>query len=347
VKVAIVGANSQVGTELTLLFDDQEDVEVVPITRNRLGTHFLRHSGIECEVADVTDDDDASRTLADVDAAVIAAFAWQYSQEGFQARGARKSNEAIVENTVRHAPADCDIVYLSSQAAYGDDIGAPQYSDWSLYTREKRNAEDVLEESCEETGQSGYALRLGFVHGPNQGRSQVLRDFLGGDDHVHVVADPEKPSNVLHTVTLRDAIVRCGQDVAPGTYPLVNEPQWTWGEVCDHYSPDGTTIHYHPPGGDPPLYKRLLGRAWGVIEDRQRTLRTATVYVPDAVNEWLFHRYLQRQRGGELSSLVDRTSLERSAFEFDPVPGENLPGLPETRSQLADLDVVREHVRPV
>lgn len=338
-KVGIVGANSQVGTELTVLFAERDDVSVVPIVRNRLGTHFLRHLGIDCEIADVTDDADADRALADLDVVVVAAFAWQYSQEGFEARGARKTNEGIVRNAVEHAPGDAHVVYFSSQAAYGDEINAPQYTDWSLYTREKRNAERILAETCSAEDKRGYAFRLGFVHGVNQSRTDALRTGLSEHSHVYVVTDPEKSSNVIHTVTLRDAILQCGDGrVSPGVYSLVNEPQWTWREVCEFYSPEAVTLHYRPPGESSGLFGTVLRKGWNLVEDRQRTLRTATVYVPDRLNQWLFHKYLQQQRGGELGSLENRKSLQRSAFEFDPMPGSTVPGLPRTRTQLADLD---------
>jgi len=343
-KIGIVGANSQVGTELAVLFADHADVTVRPIVRNQLGTHFLRRLEIGCEVADVTDDTDAQEVLADLDTIVVAAFAWQYSQEGFEARGARKANKAIVSNTVEYAPADARIVYLSSQAAFGNDIGAPQYTDWSLYTREKRNAEWVLEQTSKETNKRGYAFRLGFVHGPNQSRTKELRDRLAADRHVYLVADPDKPSNVIHTVTLRDAVLQCGEEqVPPGTYSLTNEPQWTWEEVCDHYSPDNVILHYRPPSNSASILTKVLQKGWNVIEDRQRTLRMATVYVPDWINQWLFHKYLQQQRGGELRSLRDRKSLDRPAFKFDPMPGSNVPGIPPTDSRLTDLVAIRKY----
>jgi dTDP-4-dehydrorhamnose reductase len=346
VKVGIVGANSQVGTELTVLFAEQNGVTVAPIVRNRLGTHFLRHLGIDCRIADVTDDADASEALADLDVVVIAAFAWQYSQEGFEARGARKANENIVSKTVEHTPRGARIVYFSSQAAYGDEIDAPQYTDWSLYTREKRNAEKVLRKSCEGTSKRGYAFRLGFVHGPNQSRTKALKEGLSTDSHVYVVTDPDKPSNVIHTVTLRDAILQCGSaNVPSGVYDLTNEPQWTWGDVCEFYSPEDTTLHYRPPGGSASTLKKLLGKGWSMVEDRQRTLRTATVYVPDTINEWLFNKYLQQQRGGDLGALEGRKSLDRSAFKFDPMPGSNVPGLPPTRRRLDDLTALEPYFR--
>jgi len=46
-KLAVVGANGKVGTELCFLLKDE--IEVVPIVRNRLGAIFLNHNGFNCK----------------------------------------------------------------------------------------------------------------------------------------------------------------------------------------------------------------------------------------------------------------------------------------------------------
>jgi dTDP-4-dehydrorhamnose reductase len=342
-KIGFVGANSQVATELCLLLANRDDATVVPIVRNRLGSHLLRHHDLDCRIADITDPEEAPETLADLDIVVVAAFAWQYSHEGFQAQGARKANEALVQNAVDYSSSDARIIYFSSQAAFGDKIGAPQYSDWSLYTREKRNAEKLLKKRCESTGKPGYAFRLGFVHGVNQARTTELRETVLEHAHIHLSVDPEKPSNVVYTVTLLDAILECGREnLEPGRYSIVNEPQWTWKDVCEYYKPDNVTLHFHPPNGGGGSLGIALSRVWKLIESHERALRTLTVYIPDAVNEFLFHKYLQEQRGGELSELQNRTIVERPAFRFNPIPGPYIDGLPKTRQRLEALEAISD-----
>ena len=47
-KLALIGANGNVGSELWFLL--QNDVELKPITRNRLGSVFLNHHGFALHV---------------------------------------------------------------------------------------------------------------------------------------------------------------------------------------------------------------------------------------------------------------------------------------------------------
>lgn len=338
-KVGIVGANSQVATELCVLLENERNVTPIPIVRSQLATHFLRHRGFECRIGDVSDQQDASEVLTGLDVVVIAAFAWQFSHEGFQSRQARKTNQRLVKHSIEHSPSDARIIYFSSQAAFGDDLGAPQYSDWSLYTQEKRNAERTLSEWCDELGKAGYALRLGFVYGRNQDSSKSLRRDLSAYERITVAADPNKPSNVIHTVTLEEAIVRCGTEEAPpGTYSLVNVPQWTWREVIEYYKPDDVVVSYAPPPDDRNALDDLLGWAWNFIEARERTLRTFTVYFPDWMNRRLFYEYLKNQRGNEISSLNEKTRIDMDAFRFDPISGPFLDGLTDTKQLLDEED---------
>lgn len=336
-EIALVGANGAVGTELCFLIRGTENLSVRPIVRNELGTLFLEHHGFDCRVGNVADPEDAERVLAGADVVVVAAFAWQYSQEGFEARGSRRANERIVTNSVRYASDDAPIIYFSSQAAFGSELGA-KWSDWSLYTREKRNAERLLFETCEETDKPGYVFRLGNVYGENQRATGRILDAIEGVEVLDVVAEPDQPTNVVHTVTILDAIQRCGKgDVDEGQYSLVNEPEWTPRDVFEYYGTDDLTVRFHPPDDGGSLGK-VLGKGWNIIEDKQDVLRTFTVFLPDWANQILFHQYLKSQRAGELSSLKTGNPFEDHMFDVDPMPGERVPNLERTERLLEEKE---------
>lgn len=346
-NVGIVGGNSQVATELAVLLEREDDVTVTPIVRNSMGTHFLSRCGFDCRVFDVSDPSEAETALADVDVVVVAAFAWQYSNEGFQSRKARHTNESLVRNSIEQSSTGTPVIYFSSLAAFGDDLGAPSHSDWSLYTREKRNAERVLAETCERHGEPGYALRLGNVHGANQENTADLVAEVADSDRVDVATDPDKPSNALHTVTLCEGVLRCATgDVEPGRYSLVNEPQWTWRELIEYYADPGASVAFHPPYDDADIPKAALRKGWELAENRESTLRTFTVFVPDSINQWLFYKYLTFQRGGEIGNLERETWVQRNTFAFDPIPGPFVTGLTETHRVLERESVLEKVFSP-
>jgi uncharacterized protein YbjT (DUF2867 family) len=64
VKIAIVGANGQVGKELCLLFR-QNGHDIIPIVRNKLGASFLIHQNFDCRIADIGEKDQAKKALTD------------------------------------------------------------------------------------------------------------------------------------------------------------------------------------------------------------------------------------------------------------------------------------------
>ena len=71
-KLGLVGANGSVGTELCFLLN--EDTELKPIIRNRLGAVFLKHHGFNCHIADISQKNDAKENLSDVDLTVITSY---------------------------------------------------------------------------------------------------------------------------------------------------------------------------------------------------------------------------------------------------------------------------------
>ena len=71
-----------------------------------------------------------------------------------------------------------------------------------------------------------------------------------------------------------------------------------------------------------------------MIEDRQETLRTFTVFLPDWANQILFHQYLKSQRAGEISALETGNPFEYHMFGVDPMPGDRIPGLERTETLL-------------
>src|SRR5262249_62355175 len=74
-RIAVLGANGQVGAELCLLLARIPGVDVVPICRNRSGSAFLRWKGIHCRHGRAAVAEDARSLFADCDVIVNSALA--------------------------------------------------------------------------------------------------------------------------------------------------------------------------------------------------------------------------------------------------------------------------------
>lgn len=159
-KIEIVGANSQVGTELCFRLN-ASDVKAVPITRNELGAATFSYHGFEYRVGDLADQTDAKALLGDLDVVVIAAFARYVSRGDLQSKEVRRTNESLVKNAVKHASEGACVIYFSSIAAFGSDV---RDTNWWWYTREKRHLETVFQKT-NVAATDKYAFRLGHVFG--------------------------------------------------------------------------------------------------------------------------------------------------------------------------------------
>lgn len=320
-----------------------------PTVRSQVSASFLAENDFDYRIADVTTQDGAETAVGDADIVAIAAFSTQYARS-FEPRRARTTNEALIENAVRQAPRDATIVYFSSIATFGDEVG---FSNWDSYGREKRHSESVFADACEDSGKEGYALRMGPIYGPNQNTTRELERQLalhrvdGGE--VHVAVAPEKGSNVLHTVTVMDAIITCSEEsLDRDVYTLVNVPRWSWEEVLDRYAPEDSRIVFHGTSDSDgsSVQGKLVSQAKRMLESRERTLRAFSVHLPDRVNHRIFNEYAKRNFSGELAGFDRRKRFRRSQFDESPAPGPFIEELTETCKLLDEEDAIRPAFQP-
>ena len=78
-------------------------------------------------------------------------------------------------------------------------------------------------------------------------KTGIEKELILSKEKVIIQVSPEKKSNIVHTVTIKDAIMKClDHEYIPGIYSLVNNPQWTWKDVIDYYKKPETIIEYKP-----------------------------------------------------------------------------------------------------
>ena len=118
-KLGLIGANGNVGTELCFLL--KNDVDLKPIIRNRLGAVFLKHHSFPCIIADISQNKDSKECLADIDAVVISSYATD-PFSGSQTQSSQKINEQIIKNSVKFSAEDATIIYFSTIRAFSHKI---------------------------------------------------------------------------------------------------------------------------------------------------------------------------------------------------------------------------------
>jgi len=225
-KVAVVGANGQVGAELCLLLARAPDIELVPICRNRSGSAFLRWKGLRVRHGRVASAQEARALLAECDVVVNAALA-----SGTPADMRRLENK-IVRNIFEHSRRDAVVIHFSTQSVYGDPRARRLVRWRTLYGRAKRATEHEVRKQARRLRKPAYMLRLGHVCGSLQEISNNIRREIR-EERV-VLPQRDVASNTVYTVTIVDAILTIlSGRVAPGCYDLMNVPQWTWREVYD------------------------------------------------------------------------------------------------------------------
>jgi nucleoside-diphosphate-sugar epimerase len=341
VRFAIVGANGQVGAELCFLFR-KDGLNVVPIVRNRISAIFLDYHGFECRIAEIANQSDARSALSDIDVVVVAALAFASSRG--HTRRSRRVNDEIMRNSVKFCKEHAKIVYLSSIAAFSSKVDehTPKFHVSPPYDVEKRRGENTLFKSCKNEGKIGYALRLGHVFGRNQTRFRNIIDLLTDRAEIHVQVSPDRLSNVLHVPTLKEAIMICAEsDLKPGTYSVVNCPQWTWGNVYDYYR-GSTDVVFH---GDPEKRRGQITRKMSQAVYRfmhaggERRFGSLRLYLPNGLEEYLRCKYLAANASLEVKELVEASApMYLEVFGYRPIPGPFIQGLSKTETLLKGYD---------
>lgn len=333
-RVAIVGAAGQVGSEVSVLLSAAPGVQIVPIARSRSASAFLRHLGISVAHGDITDHQVGRRYLANADVVANLAIAGGTPAE------AREQDERVIRATFEYSKPEATIVFFSTLAVHGSvDVKGrwrrTEYSDL------KRRNERLVQRLSQRSGRSAFVLRLGHVAGPYQAFTQACRsEIVSGSV---LLPEPERASNVAHTVTVADALLAIGQKRcgAGGLYDLVNIPQWTWREVYAREAADlgvpllierapqllehtalGDRIVRHLTAGAPGQAAKTLALRWMALLSPGMNARVRAEY------------YVSRVRN-EIGQLYPAQTVKNPAALWPAIVTRCLPDLRCTADLLA------------
>ncbi len=241
-RIGILGANGQVGTEICLLLKLWPDVEVTAFCRNPASSVVLRRLGIECVHGDVSSQQ-AGTTLSQMDA--IVDFALPQGSYASVVAAYRR----IYASVFAGLPKQVAYVLASSQMALGfggetQRIGRYWFPR-TVYGATKRFSERCAKSHADANGNPLYILRLAQVHGLIQGCSLSMKQIAQQHKSFRVYAGP---SYTVFCYTIAEAIVNIARGIeSTGTYTLDSSPPWTWMEVLNLLANREIQCHEMPP----------------------------------------------------------------------------------------------------
>jgi len=339
-KIGIVGGNSQVGTELCLLLRSK-GYDVIPIVRSKLASSFLEYNGFACRIADVAYESQAITALGDLDFVVIAAYAMVGS-----AQYVRETNKNIINNVASHSLPKSKIILFSSIRAFSwkVDNNTPRLWFKPNYDREKKFLEGYLSRQCMLNNKIWWALRLGHVVGDNQGKSIKLKNIFDSNlEMCYININRDRLSNVLHIVTLCDAI-ECiyKYSIEPGTYSLVNNPQWTWEKVFNYLSP-GIEIKFLSNSHNvttKSIIQVLIKPLWKMAILMKSKILTILQFIPAKYALSIQSTYYNRLMLNLINSYKIRLTIENiREFDYSPIPGPFISELSNTEVIVDGYDI--------
>jgi len=316
-RVAILGANGQVGTEVSLRLRDVEGIEVVPIARNVSGSAFLRSNGMECRHGRISDPVEAGTLIGDCD--VVVNFALSNTAIP---RADREINRQIVRSTVAAAKPGAAIVFASTIMVY-----APGMKFWfpDSYGLEKLIAERMFRRVCRASRHPAFVFRLGHVLGDMQNITGKIRGEIR-NGRVALPHQGLRASNTVFTAAIVDAVVQIAQTRGtqaipkPGTYDLMTFPQWTWLDVYKYYAAQlglplqlahAEEVRDPRSGlGSPGASMRRFLRYLANHRTLSERLTFLLAFLPRSVNQRIYLRYLQTRALTEINALRASQEIE-------------------------------------
>lgn len=251
-RIAIIGANGQVGSEVCLLLSMMPGVEVVPVCRTEIGSAFLRRCGLAVRHASATGVEGMRRAVEGCD--VVADFSLPVGA----ASEVRKVMGEVIPNLVNAAPPKAAFVYLSSITAFGiPDFHQPLKTyrfSRNVYGSCKRVGEQLAASAGANSGRSAYLLRVGVVHGELQMVSRKIQHQVATAGKI-LTSVPGCESYAVFVISIAEALVAVangGQD--PGLYTMLPAPGVRWNDLHEWYCRRaGVTPHIELLPPDPAI----------------------------------------------------------------------------------------------
>jgi nucleoside-diphosphate-sugar epimerase len=234
IKVAVLGANGQIGSVLIRRLSEIPGIHPVAVCRNALGAGLI--SDVECDVrlGSVTSEKWDTKLIGDCDSAINCI--WPQGSAG-----AVKKQNAILLANIRGNDNLKKFISLSSVAVYGTCID----SSWSTfkapkpdltYGQAKLEMEKMTADCFAGSACRYHLIRLGHVYGNEQWLSRMIIGSIS-DNKFKLPFDGSMLSNALHVDEVAQGLIHLLlEDRESGVINLASHPQKTWRHIFDWHS---------------------------------------------------------------------------------------------------------------
>lgn len=335
-RIAIIGANGQVGSEVCLLLSRMEDIEVVPVCRTEIGSAFLRRCGLTVRHARASDAVAMRAVLEGCD--VVADF----SLPTGSASEVRAAMREVIPSLAAAAPAGAPYVYLSSVTAFGvPDFHSELKTYWfsrNMYGACKRFGERLVLRSARSNQRPGYVLRVGVVHGELQAVTrktlQTVRTAGG-----RLASIPDSESYTVFAFSIAEALVNIANGrEKPGLYTMLSNPGWRWHDLHEWYCRQaGVTPQFEllPPDPRPSAWRRaahaLLTPVQRVVFASKDVIASYLTATSPAIENQFRAVYHTRNAAREIAAGRRESQYRPYGNNHSVFPGQRLGSLSDSR----------------
>lgn len=335
-RIAVLGANGQVGTEVCIFLRHWAGMEPIAICRNELASAVLRRLGVHCRIGNICQSKEALKLIGDCDAVV------DFTLPTGNFNEITASYDRIYSSIFSVMPRETPYILASSQMAIGhsglDKSIRYRWLPRTVYGATKRWAEKRAKEYSKRYGHSLYVLRLAQVHGLIQSVSESYRNLIQTGV---TFKTPTGPSYTVFCFTIAEAIanISLGMENA-GTYILESNPTWTWPEVISFLG--RTKVNCVDFSSNRPFGMQTLSflkkRALSNIETLQANFLK---YFPN----FEMKLRIQKRHDALTNTVQALDRIEYYCLEIVPgiLPGKRLKSLTDSRQTMLPLWMLCQH----
>lgn len=335
-RIAIIGANGQVGSEVCLLLSMMDGIEVVPVCRTEIGSAFLRRCGLNVRHGRASDAVAMRTILEGCD--MVADF----SLPTGSASEVRAAMREVIPSLTAAAPSRVPYVYLSSVTAFGvPDFHQELKSYWfsrNMYGACKRFGERLVFRSTRANRRPGYVLRVGVVHGELQAVTRKTLETVRTAGH-RLASIPDAESYTVFAFSIAEALVNIanGQE-KPGLYTMLSNPGWRWRDLHEWYcgrAGVAPRIELLPPDPRGSAWRRV---AMGVLAPVQRlvfaskdVIASYVTAAAPAIENQFRAVYHSRNAAREIATGTRQNQYRPYGNNHSVFPGRRLASLSDSR----------------